>query len=90
MRVLQARGHLDLAQEAFRAEGLCERRIQHLERDGAAVYEVAGEINGSHPARAELSLDQVSVGQCDLEQAGDAGHARKDGGKRRAWPARPN
>lgn len=38
-------------------------RAQHLERDFAIVLEVAGQVDGRHSARADLTLDGVAVGE---------------------------
>src|SRR5439155_12819655 len=86
VRVLQPRGELDLTQEAISPERGGQRRLQHLERDRAAVLEVAGEIHGGHAALAELPLDQVSVGQGSLQRDGRAGHPGEYGPGSGGWP----
>ena len=52
VRVLQPGGEADLALEAFRAEGSGELGMEHFERDGAVVAEVACEPDRGHAATA--------------------------------------
>jgi hypothetical protein len=59
--VLQVGGDGDLAQEPLGRRR--QLRAHHLERHLAVVLQVLGEIHGGHPARAELPLDRVAVGQ---------------------------
>ncbi len=59
----EASRDLDLAQEALGTEDRGEVGVQHLERHGAVVLEVFGEVHRGHPARAELALDGVTVGE---------------------------
>jgi hypothetical protein len=63
MRVLQVGGGPDLAQETFCAERGGEVRVENLHRDTTRVLEILGEVDGSHAALAELTLDAVSVGE---------------------------
>ena len=63
VRVLQAGGDADLAEEAVRTQGRCELGVDNLERDGAVVAKVAREVNRGHAAPPELALDRVAVGQ---------------------------
>ena len=63
VRMLQARGGLDLHQEALGAEHGGEFGLEDLHRHLAVVLEVLGEVDGGHAARAELALDQVTVGE---------------------------
>ena len=60
-------GGLDLAQEPVGAEGGRQLGPQDLERDLAVVLEVAGEVDGGHPALPELALDGVAVGEGVLQ-----------------------
>jgi hypothetical protein len=61
MWMLQAGGQLDLALEPVGADQRPQLGTQDLQRDGAFVPDIAREIDGSHPAAAELALDHVSV-----------------------------
>ena len=63
MRVLEARGEPDLAQEALGAERIGELGVQHLERDRAVVPQVLREPDRGHAAAAELTLEGVPVPQ---------------------------
>ena len=44
-----------------------ELGAEHLERDVAVVPEVVREVDGRHAAGAELALDDIPVGQNDVE-----------------------
>ena len=57
----QPRGELDLAQESLAAERGGEVRMQHLERDVAAVFDVVREIDRRHAADAQLAADPIAV-----------------------------
>src|SRR5262245_14482351 len=72
--MLQSRGEANLALEPLRPERGRELRMEHLERDGAAVLQVSGEEVGGHPASTQLALDRVSVGQCSRELAPEVWH----------------
>jgi hypothetical protein len=49
--------------------------MQHLQGDGAVVLEVAGEIDGSHAAAPELTLEQVAVAESLRKVRRDVNHA---------------
>ena len=55
--MLQARGEPDLALEALGAERRGEVGMQHLERNGALVLNVAGQIHRGHAAAPDLAFD---------------------------------
>ena len=74
VRVLEPGRGLDLAQEALRAEHRAEFGVEHLERDGPVVPEVAGEVHGGHAAAPELALERVAVGQGGLQSIEVVGH----------------
>ena len=61
--MLQPGGEADLALEAVGAERGGELGEEDLERDGAVVAEVVGEVDDGHAAAAELALDGVAVGE---------------------------
>ena len=67
MRVLEPGRGLDLAQEALRAEHRSEFGVEHLERDGPLVPDVAREVHHGHAAAPEFLLEHVSVGQTSFE-----------------------
>ena len=50
-------------QEPLAADHRGQLGTQDLQRDPAVVLDVLGEIDRSHPARAELTLDPVAVGE---------------------------
>jgi hypothetical protein len=53
VRVAQAGGDLDLAEEALRADGPGQFRPEDLHGNGAMMLEVPPEEDCSHPATAE-------------------------------------
>ncbi len=61
VRMAQPRRDLDLAKKPVGAYGASELRIEHLDRDLAAVADVVSEIDGRHPAPADLALDPVTA-----------------------------
>jgi hypothetical protein len=62
MRVVEPGGEPDLAQEALRAEGVSQLRVQDLERDGTVMLEIMREVDRGHPPAPELALKHVAVG----------------------------
>ena len=67
---------LDLADKPLGAERGGEFGPQHLEGHLAVVLEVAGKIDRRHPARANLPLDGVAVGEGGGEAGELVGHGR--------------
>jgi hypothetical protein len=63
VRVLQRRGHADLAVEPLGAGVAGDDRQDHLERHRPRVLEVAGQVDHGHAAPAELALEQVAVAE---------------------------
>ena len=63
IRMLEIRGDFDLGQKAICSENGTQFRIQNLERDLTIVLEIAGEIDGGHPAGADQALNRVPVAQ---------------------------
>ena len=57
----------DLPQEPLGPEPRAEAGLQHLERDGAVVAEIASAVDHRHPAVAELPLDGVAGLECGLK-----------------------
>ena len=74
VRMLQARGGADLAEEAFAAEGGAEVGMEDLDGDVALVLEVVGEVDGGHAALAEFALEAVAVRQGRGEAIEGRGH----------------
>lgn len=46
--------------------------MQHLDGDGAIVSQVLGEIDGRHPADADLAVDVLSASESRVELLGRA------------------
>lgn len=65
--MLQARGELDLVQEAPSAEERPDVRPQHLDRDLALMFALAREVHGRCATAAELPLDGVALAQQCLQ-----------------------
>jgi hypothetical protein len=61
--MLEPCGHLDLAQDPLGAEIGRDLGPQDLYGDLAVVLRVLREVHRRHAARAELTLDAVSLGQ---------------------------
>jgi len=72
--VAQRRRGLDLLHEPLGAEHGGELRAQHLDGDLAVVFEVLGQIDGSHAALAELTLDAVAIGEGGREAGPSVAH----------------
>ena len=60
--MLEPGSELDLALEALGAERPGQVGMEHLERDGAVVPEVVGEVDRGHAPAPELTLEHVPVG----------------------------
>ena len=76
VRVLQRRDRADLAHEAFGPDHGGKFRLEDLDGHLAAVPEVLRQVDGGHPAGAELALDPVAVGQGGRKPGG-VGHGMK-------------
>jgi hypothetical protein len=74
MGMLESGGESDLALEALGPEHGGELRVQDLQRDGAVVLEVVGEIDRRHAPAPELPLDAVAVGEGGNEVGPGVGH----------------
>src|SRR5206468_8220388 len=57
----------ELAQKAVWTECCGELGVQHLDGYFAMVLQVLGEVDGRHPAVAELALEVVAVGYCSSQ-----------------------
>ena len=66
--MLQSCGELDLAQEPLGTQGGRELRVKYFERDGTIVLEIVRQVDGSHPAPAELAQHRVATSQSRLEE----------------------
>ena len=71
--MLEVRRDANLGQEAFGAELGRELGIEHLERDGAFVPEIAREIHRRHSAGADLTFDLIPARKRGVE-LGDRFH----------------
>jgi hypothetical protein len=61
--VLQSGGELDFTLEPLGSQGGGQLWVQHLQRDGAVVPEVLGEVHRCHTTASKLALDAVAVGE---------------------------
>ena len=80
VRVLQVCGRPDLGEKAFATQRGGEVRMEDLHRHAALVLEVQRQVDGRHPATAELALDAVAVDECGGERHGGVGQAVTGGG----------
>ena len=67
VRLLQARGELDFASEAFGGDIGGKFRMEHLYDDGAAERDFGGDEDARHPAAREFAFDAVGVAECGLK-----------------------
>jgi hypothetical protein len=74
MRMLEPCGQLDLAEEALQALWPAQLRSHNLDRHRSLVAEVSSEIDGGHPAGADLSLEDVPLTQGSCEPLRDVAH----------------
>ena len=65
--MLEARGDLDLREEALDTEHGAERGIEDLERDLAVVLAVTREIDRRHATAREFALHGVAAREGDLQ-----------------------
>lgn len=72
VRVLQPGRDLHFSEETLVAERRRQLGVQDLDRHRAVVLEVFGQVDGCHPAAAELSLEAIATGQ----GGGDASERR--------------
>ena len=68
VRVIQPGGDRDLAEEPLGAEGRCQLRLEHLQRDGAIVLQVVGPEDRGHPAPADLVAQAVARSQGSVQK----------------------
>ena len=74
MRMSQVGGDLDLSEEAFGPDYSRQFRLQDLESHLAIVLQVLGQVDRSHPALAQLSLDGVAAPKSSIESFESIGH----------------
>ena len=65
--MLQRCRRLDLDDEAIEAQYRGELRPQDIARELAIVLEIVREIDRRHPARAQITVDAISIGERDGE-----------------------
>ena len=61
VRMLQATGDLDLAQESLGAEALGEMRVKHFERDRTVMADVLRAVHRRHAAATDFMRDVVAA-----------------------------
>ena len=61
--MIQPRGQLNLSKKALAAERFREIGMQHFDRDFPIVLDVAGQVDSGHPARAELAVEAIAIGE---------------------------
>ena len=65
--MVQVGGGRDLAQKALWAEGVDQLRPENFHGYLALVLEIVREVDRGHPARTELALKTVAVGEVPLK-----------------------
>src|SRR2546423_1863621 len=72
--MLQRGRRLDLLYEPLGAEHGGQLRLEELDGDFSVVLQIVREIDGRHPAFAELAFDLVPAGECGVEAFSLARH----------------
>ena len=72
--MLEVGGDLHFAEETLGAEGGGQVGPEDLDCDLAVVFEVLGQVDRGHPARAEFPLDPVSASEGRCESVLRIGH----------------
>ncbi len=73
--MVQLGGDADFAGEPLGAERMGELGVKDLDRHGAIVPKVVGEVDGGHTALSELALEAVAPGQGGREACSDVSQA---------------
>ncbi len=71
----EARGDLDLGEEAVAADDGTQLGMQDLDGDLAGVLQVFGEVDGGHAALAQLPLEAIAVGEGSAQAVGCDAHS---------------
>lgn len=61
--MLQVSRDPNLGEKTLNSHDRGKLRIEHLERYLPVVFEVAGEVDRRHSTRANLALDEITVGE---------------------------
>ena len=77
----------DLGQEALRAHDRGQLRLENLERHLPFVLQVLGEVDRSHAAFADFTLDAVTAFQGRVQADDGIGHGAQDAGRLSVVPA---
>jgi hypothetical protein len=80
VRVVEAGGETDLAEEAVAPDPGGQLGAEDLERHPTVVAEVAGQEDGCHAAATELALDGEAAGDGLLDLPGEIVHGDWDEG----------
>src|SRR5512135_1941928 len=78
MRMGELGGDRDLPGEPLLPDLGAELRAQRLQGDGTPVLAVPRQIDGGGAAAAQLTLDDVAVGEGGVEGGDGVGHDRDD------------
>lgn len=81
MGMLEPGRGLDLAEEPFAAQRGAELGVEHLDSDVAVVPHVVREVYRGHAARAQFTLDPVTVGQGSSQALDRVGQQNPEGGQ---------
>jgi hypothetical protein len=58
---------VDLGEKPLATHRRRDLRVKDLDRDTPVVPEIVGEVDRSHPARADLTLEAVTTGKSGYE-----------------------
>ncbi len=76
VRMLEPGGQLDLPLEPLGAERGRQLGMEHLQGDGSLVANVLGQVDGGHPAPAELALEPIAIRQTACKLLALVSHSR--------------
>lgn len=61
--MLEVCRHTDFSEEALDTHDRGQFGVEDLQRHAAIVLQIAREVDGRHPARANLAFDGVAIGE---------------------------
>src|SRR5262249_4357218 len=76
VRVLETGRESDLTEEAFRANGGGQVRVEHLERHRAIVSKVVRQEDSAHTTVTQLTLEAIAVSKGGLQTLLEVGHGQ--------------
>ena len=71
MGVTEPGRELDLTQKSLDTHGHRQLGAEQLEGDRAVMLDIVGQVDGGHPALAQLALDDVAIVERPVEAIDD-------------------